>query len=353
AFEALGAAAERGDRTLAHFVGAQRGDQREAAAFFRRRAAGRCRARGGGTRGAAGTARGARSVVVVGFQRHAARGQFLDFVFAETLLGDFAGLTLGLFLVLAALFFAAFAFFGGFTLGLVDHVAGLAAARLFLGNLALFGFAYARIRQCMGARNALFFGQSAQHDAGWLRRINGCSNRRGLGGRFLGGFDRRRFGLDLGRAADAAAFDLLDHHLLAAAVTEALAHHARLGARLERQLADAEFLFARVFRFAHSVICPCAPSVGACALTSSGEVPVRKRSKRLTRTRKVSLPGPASRAACTTFGRFNAKSNWLPVNIVMIAISRDFSAVLRCKAVSSLRFPSAAASAAWITASTP
>src|SRR6185437_1213945 len=126
------------------------------------------------------------------------------------------------------------------------------------------------------------------------------------GGRLLRGLGRRRRGPDLGRAADRAAFDLLDHDRLAAAMAEALAHHARLGARLERQLAEPEFLFARVFRVAHSVICPCAPSASSCALPSSGESPVRKRSKRLTRTRKVSLTGPASRAACITFGRFNA-----------------------------------------------
>ena len=46
---------------------------------------------------------------------------------------------------------------------------------------------------------------------------------------------RRRSRPWLRPAADDAAFDLLDHDLLAAAMAEALAHDARLGARLERQ----------------------------------------------------------------------------------------------------------------------
>ena len=48
--------------------------------------------------------------------------------------------------VLAALFLLALARIGGFAFGLVDDFAALAAARLFLGDLALFGFAHARIR---------------------------------------------------------------------------------------------------------------------------------------------------------------------------------------------------------------
>ena len=50
--EALGAAAERGDRAFAHFVGAQSGDQSETAAFFRRGGARRSRTGGGRTSGA-------------------------------------------------------------------------------------------------------------------------------------------------------------------------------------------------------------------------------------------------------------------------------------------------------------
>src|SRR5262249_12345825 len=118
-------------------------------------------------------------------------------------------------------------------------------------------------------------------------------------------------GFRLGFSSDHAPFDLLNDNLLAAPMTEALAHRSCLGARLERQrlAGDAKFFLARVLCLAHSVLCPYAPSVGACALTASGEKPVRKRVRRATRARNVSLPGPASRAACTTFGRLNAKSN--------------------------------------------
>ena len=232
--------------------------------------------RGRRTRGAAGTPRRARRFILVGFERHAARGRLLDLVLAEALLGDFAGLALGFFVVLAALVFLALARFGGFALGLVDDLAALAAARLFLGDLALFGFAHARIGQRMGARDALFLGQRAQHDAGRLRlprrgAARGAALAAAAG--FFARLDRRRLGLGLGRSADAAAFDLLDHDLLAAAMAEALAHHARLGARLERQLAETLSFFSPGFfvSLIH-VFCPRAPSVGACALTSIGRI---------------------------------------------------------------------------------
>src|SRR5262245_16703347 len=112
-------------------------------------------------------------------------------------------------------------------------------------------------------------------------------------------------------------------------MAEALTHGAGFGARLERQrlAGDAKFLLARVFCLAHSVLCPYAPSVGACALTASVEKPVRKRVRRATRARNVSLPGPASRAACTTFGRPNAKSNWTPVHVSMTVISPGLAPV--------------------------
>ena len=200
-----------------------------------RGAAGRRRSR---TRGAAGTARLRRPVIVFGFERHAARAGRLDFIVAETFLGDFAGLALGFFVVLAAIVFVALARFGGFALGLVDDFAALPAARFFLGDLALFGFAHARIGERVGARDALFLGQRAQHDAGRLRRFGRAAAGAAFGAaaRLRARLDRRRLGLGLGRCADRAAFDLLDHDLLAAAMAEALAHHARLGARLERQL---------------------------------------------------------------------------------------------------------------------
>ena len=75
ALQALGAAAERGDRTFAHFVGVERGDQRQAAAFLRR-----CRLVGGlggrdGAHGAAGAAADlARTFVFIGTVGSNARG---------------------------------------------------------------------------------------------------------------------------------------------------------------------------------------------------------------------------------------------------------------------------------------
>ena len=124
----------------------------------------------------------------------------LDLVVAETLLGDFAGLALGFLVVLAALVFLALARFGGFALGLVDHFAALPAARLFLGDLALFGFAHARIRQRMGARDALLFGQVRSTTPDGLG-ASADGRRRGFagGGRLARRLDRRRLGLGLGR----------------------------------------------------------------------------------------------------------------------------------------------------------
>src|SRR5665213_125468 len=200
----------------------------------------------------------------------------------------------------------------------------------------------------MRARDTLFLGQRAQNDAGCLRRFDRDFGRCDF---WLRCFNWRRFGFRLGCATDGAAFDLLDDDLLAAAMAEALAHHARFRARLQRQ---SEFLLARGLGFAHSVLFPCAPSTGAfnsqapsagaLALTASGKFPVRKRVKRATRARNVSLPGPASRAACTTFERFNAKSNSAPEKASIIAISRGSAAVSRCNAPINLRLPSSAAS---------
>src|SRR5262245_36061892 len=234
-----------------------------------------------------------------------------------------------------------------------------AAASLFFCNFALFGFAHARVGERMGAGTPFFLGQRAEHDTRrfWLgggfglRRVAPGGRRRSYLARRLLWFSSGR-GLRLGLAADYAPFDLLDHDLLAAAMAETLAHRSRFGTRLERQrlAGDAKFFLARGLCLAHSVLCPYAPSVGACALTASGEKPVRNRVRRATRARNVSLPGPASRAACTTFGRLNAKSNWSPVNVSMMAISPAFPVVLRRKAAASLRFPSAAASAAWTSA---
>ena len=271
--EPLRAAAERSDGTLAHFVGAQRGDQRQAAALFRRRATRRGGTRRGGASGAAGTARAWR-FVVFGLERHAPGG-LAGFILAKTLLGDFAGLALGFFVVLATIVFLALARLGGFALGAVAGFARGFAAGFLLGDLALFRLAHARVGKRMGACVTLLVRQRAQHHARWLRRLGDRRWSRGFRrGRCLA----RRLGgglLDAGlsRPAHGAAFDLLDDDLFAAAMAKALAHHARLGARLERQLGDAQFLLARVLRITHSAFYPRAPSVGAMALTSSGEFP--------------------------------------------------------------------------------
>src|SRR6185312_7590300 len=107
-----------------------------------------------------------------------------------------------------------------------------------------FRFAHARVGESMRACGALFLREGTQNDAGWLRlgfglrksRDGGWCGRRPARGRLLLRLDGwRRFGLGFARSADDAAFDLLDHNLLAAAMTEALTYHARLGARLERQ----------------------------------------------------------------------------------------------------------------------
>src|SRR5689334_768980 len=213
----------------------------------------------------------------------------------------------------------------------------------------------------MGASITLLIGQRTQHDAGRFRLGRGpclrqtCCRGRGrrlgpaCGGRLLG-LDRRGLSLGFARSTDHAALDLLDDDLLAAAMTEALAHHARLGAWLERQRlsGDAEFFLAGVLCLAHSVTSVLLPL--PCTPTASGERPVRKRVKRATRVRKVVLPGPASRAACTTFGRFSAKSNWAPVNASITKVSLISPPLFRRRAAASLRLPSPAASAAWIKA---
>src|SRR6185312_6347515 len=248
ALEALRAAAERGDGALAHFVGAQRVDQRQASALLLDGRARRRTRRGGRTGAAAGAARHARAVIVVGLDRHAPRG-LARLVLAETPFGDFAGLAFRFLVVLAADFLVAFARLGGFALGAVAGFARGFAARFFLGDLAFFRLAHARVGKRVRARAALFLGQRAQHDAGRPRRLGRARRRRPGGGRgrlhLLG---RCGFRTRLGRAADGAAFYLFDHHLLAAAMAKAVAHHARFRARLERQL---QFLFARVFCFTH------------------------------------------------------------------------------------------------------
>ncbi len=274
ALEALRAAAERGDRTLTDFVGGQRGHERQAAAaLFRRRAASRpsgllrdargCR--GGGSdadlrlrrprwlRRQRAARRQACVVVVV----RGLRG--LRLVVAEALLGFLLGLLLRLVVVTAALVLGLLAGLGGFAFGLLDAFAAGAARGFLFGDPALFDFANLGVGKRARARVALLFGQRAQQHAarrvlrGRLRPVRRglrCGRRRpcrrGSGSRLRLDDDRRI-------AGHAALRLLLDHHLLGAAVAEALAHGARLRPRLERQSfrADAERLVAGSFRFSH------------------------------------------------------------------------------------------------------
>src|SRR5581483_8636110 len=162
--EALRAAAERGDRALAHFVCVHRRDDGEPAALFfkpgaRSRSRGRCRPV------ACATPRAGR-VIVFRFKGRPTRRDG----FAEALLGDFAGLALGFLVVLAALFLTALTRLGGLALGAGYRLAAGAAARFFLGDAAFLGVPHARIRERMGARITFFFRERAEDDAGLRRR---------------------------------------------------------------------------------------------------------------------------------------------------------------------------------------
>ena len=181
--EALGTAAERGDRTLADVAGGQSGDQRQAAALLGRGRLGGGFRRNDGARSAAGTpADLARTFILVGGVGGDARrtrrrqagglggrgssGGVLGLGLAETLLGFALGLGLDLFLDAMTLVLGLLAGFGGFTLGLGNTFLGIATGQFDFGEAALLGIAHARIGQRRGAGVALFFGQGAQHDAG-------------------------------------------------------------------------------------------------------------------------------------------------------------------------------------------
>jgi hypothetical protein len=244
----------------------------------------------------------------------------------KALLGDLVGLLLGFVVVLAALVFLALARLGGLALGLLDGVALRADLGLFLGDLALFGLAQAGIAERVGAAVSLFSVsvRSTTPDAFGARRRGAGRGRGGAGlaaGGGAGAWRRargarsRRGGLGLAVGRDAALLDL-DDHLLAAAMAEALAHHAGLGARLERQrrLSDAQRFAVRGLGVRHSVLESCQFRSRPCRL---GPFAGPKALKARKRAKNVSFAGPASRAACTTFDRPNAKSNWAVVKALM------------------------------------
>src|SRR5262249_17973497 len=130
-------------------------------------------------------------------------------------------------------------------------------------------------------------------------------------------------------------------HGLRTAVAEALAHGSGLRTLQRKRLRrGAQGLFAGVFGIAHSssrfdlsLSWPGTP-------LSPAALPLRQRLSLRLRSRKPPLAGLASRAACTTFGRPRAKSNWLPVNRVKEGVFPPPSASIRRKSPSSLRTPS-------------
>ncbi len=121
---ALYAAAERSDRTFAYLIGRKGGDDRKPAAALFGADARRLRRRRGTCGRAAGATAGARRLVFVGFERRPGARLGRRYLGAEALLGDFVGLLLGVFVVLAAFFFFALARFGRGALGAIDFFAG-------------------------------------------------------------------------------------------------------------------------------------------------------------------------------------------------------------------------------------
>ena len=246
----LGAAAERGDRALAHLVGGERGDERQpAAALF------------GGRPGRLGGAapdvrrqvrrrrRGADAALLPLRPRApdagpAASGQASSaspsFLPPKRFLATSSALRLVSRRACGALP-RRLARLGGLALGALDRVALLLDARFFLGDLALFGLAQPGIAERAGAgrcaprRSAC----AAPRRTASARRGAGCGarRRRGGGSGRPAGWPRgcrRSRSWRAPRSALAspgdAALDLLDHDRLGAAVAEALAHDALLDA---------------------------------------------------------------------------------------------------------------------------
>ena len=274
ALQALGAAAERGDRALAHVVGIQRGNQRQAAALFGGRGLGgglRSRDRTGDAAGAATDL--ARTFVLVGdvggdTGRACGRrrsglgrgGRGLGLGFTKATLGLEFGLALGFLFLAVALFLGLAAGFGGFALGLLDTFLGVAALGFLFGEAPFLHVADLGVGQGAGARGTLVLSQGAQHHAAAARRCRrgGAGKRRRFRGRGLGNHRLRRMRRIAARpvATDTALAALFDHHLLGAAVAEALAHGARLDAWLERQGLgrNTQCLVARRFRINHTAV---------------------------------------------------------------------------------------------------
>ena len=210
--QALHAAAERRHRALAFLAGIESRDDREPAALLLGSGPRRLR-RGDRPRDTtAGSADGSRRLFLVGLLdggphidrrgggrcrcRCRRRGLGL-LVLAEPLLGFGLGPALGLVVVAAPLVLVVLARLGGVAFHTLAGFALVAAARLFFGDLALFGLADLGVGKGMGAGAALFFGQRAQHDARRLStRAAGLSGRRRgpAAARHRGATRRRRRG---------------------------------------------------------------------------------------------------------------------------------------------------------------
>src|ERR1700740_3121987 len=183
---ALGAAAERGDRALAHVVGVERGDERQPAALLlRRRLVGGLGGCGRTCRAAVTATDLARTLVVVrlgddagspGLRRLAGRrGRSCSrradgrgrggFALAEALLGFELGLALGFFIGAMAVFFGLAAGVRRLALGLFNALATGAALGFFLGLASLFLFADPCVGKRADACGVLILGQRTQHDA--------------------------------------------------------------------------------------------------------------------------------------------------------------------------------------------
>ena len=202
------AAPERRLRALAHFVGAHGGDERQAAARPLGRGLGRARRtlrRSGGPHRAAGTAADhARAFFLFGFELGARAGGLAVAAVSPSPKRFFA--------TSSALRLVSSSCLRRSSSSRLRASAASRSAfsmasrwrgdlRLFLGDLAFFGFAQAGVAERVGAAAALFLGERAQHDAGRLRRRrgrrgSGRGRGGGLGGRCCGACrpERRRRG---------------------------------------------------------------------------------------------------------------------------------------------------------------
>ena len=352
ALQALGAAAERGDRALAHVVGSERGDDGQAAALLLRtglvRGLGRQDRRGRRRRDRAGSGAdlhphrwlsaatpGARAAGIGG-----ARASWSPALLPPAVAGlasrlrqnaawpRVSALRLASSSMTVTLFLGLAAGFGGFALGLLDAFAAGAALGFLFGDPPFLDVANLGVGQRAGAGGTLVLGQRAQHDARIAarrgRRCRTAASAPWAARAWRQPARARGLPAQQARRRDAALAALLDHDLLGAAMAETLAHGAGLDARLQRQglARHTQSLVARRFGINHSAVlislrcARCAQSLKLSSVQNSLPAPavlsssaIRYRTRIWLRDRKVLLAGPASSAACITFDRPSAKSN--------------------------------------------